>query len=63
MIKWLEKWALGRLLKRLAKQKFNNPEIVKNIWEEHNTEIEHKIAEAIKKIIVTIVQREVNKRN
>ncbi len=63
MIKWLEKWALGRLLKRLAKQKFNNPEIVKNVWEEHHSEIEHKIAEAIKKVIVTIVQREVSNKN
>jgi hypothetical protein len=63
MFKFLEKWALSRLLKRLAKQKFNNPDIVKQVWEEHHTEIEHKIAEAIKKIIVTIVQREVNKRN
>lgn len=63
MIKWLEKWALGRLLKRLAKQKFNNPEIVKNVWEEHHTEIEHKIAEAIKKVIVTIIQREISNKN
>lgn len=63
MIKWLEKWALGRLLKRLAKQKFNNPEIVKEVWEKHHSEIESKIAEAIKKVIVTIVQREINKKN
>ena len=63
MIKWLEKWALGRLLKRLAKQKFNNPDIVKDVWEKHHIEIEHKIAEAIKKVIVTIVQREVSNKN
>lgn len=63
MFKFLEKWALGRLLKRLANQKFNNPDIVKQVWEEHHTEIEHKIAEAIKKVIVTIIEREINKRN
>lgn len=63
MFKFLEKWALGRLLKRLAKQKFNNPDIVKQVWEEHHHEIEIKIAEAIKKVIVTIVQREISKRN
>lgn len=61
MIKWLEKWALSRLLKRLAKQKFHNPEIVKDVWEKHHIEIENKIAESIKKVIITIVQREVNK--
>lgn len=63
MFKFLEKWALGRLLKRLANQKFNDPDIVKQVWEKHHTEIEHKIAEAIKKVIVTIIEREINKRN
>ena len=63
MFKFLEKWALSRLLKRLAKQKFHNPEIVKDVWEKHHSEIEHKIAEAIKKVIVTIVQREVSNKN
>lgn len=63
MFKFLEKWALGRLLKRLANQKFNNPDIVKKVWEEHHQEIETKIAEAIKKVIVTIIEREINKRN
>jgi len=63
MFKFLEKWALGRLLKRLANQKFNNPDIVKEVWEKHHTEIESKIAEAIKRVIVTIVQKEINKRN
>ena len=63
MIKWLEKWALSRLLKRLAKHKFHNPKIVKDVWEKHHTEIESKIAESIKKIVVTIVQREIDKQN
>lgn len=63
MFKFLEKWALGRVLKRLANQKFNNPDIVKEVWEQHHTEIEHKIAEAIKKVLVTIIEREINKRN
>lgn len=63
MFKWLEKWALGRLLKRLAKQKFHNPEIVKEVWQEHHTEIESKIAEAIKKVIVSVIQKEIAKRN
>lgn len=63
MFKFLEKWALSRLLKRLAKQKFNNPETVKEVWEKHHTEIESKIAEAIKKVIITVVQREISKKN
>lgn len=53
MIKWLEKWALKILLKKVSKQ---IPD-VELAWEKYYDEIEIKIAGAIKKVLIDFVRK------
>lgn len=53
MLKWLEKWALQRLLKRVS----NNVHNVEIAWKEHSEEVEEKIAQAIKKVLIEIIRK------
>jgi hypothetical protein len=57
MIKWLEKWALKNLLKRVSKQIPN----VEKAWEKHYDEIELKIAGAIKKVLIETARKATDK--
>jgi hypothetical protein len=57
MIKWLEKWALKNLLKRVVNQ---IPD-AENLLEKHYDEIEIKIATAIKKILIETARKVTNK--
>lgn len=53
MFKFLEKWALKNLLKKVSKQIPN----VEKAWEKHYDEIEIKIAGAIKKILIEATRK------
>ena len=53
MIKWLEKWALKNLLKKVSKQITD----VELAWDKYYDEIEIKIASAIKKILIEVVRK------
>jgi hypothetical protein len=57
MIKWLEKWALKNLLKRVVNQ---IPDAEK-LLDKHYDEIEIKIAAAIKKILIEATRKVTNK--
>lgn len=57
MLKLLEKWALKRLLKRISKD-IPNIEIAR---EKHYEEIEKKIADAIKTVLVGIAKKAVER--
>lgn len=59
MFKWLEKWALKRLLKKVSKQIPN----VELAWEKCYDEIEIKIANAIKKILIEFSRKITDKIN
>lgn len=53
MFKFLEKWALKRLLKRISKDIPN----IETVWEKHYEEIERKVADAIKTVLVGITKK------
>lgn len=57
ILKWLEKWALKNLLKRVSKQ---IPDVEK-AWEKHYDEIELKIASAIKKVLIDATRKATDK--
>lgn len=57
MFKFLEKWALKNLLKRVSKQ---IPDVEK-AWEKYYDEIELKIASAIKKVLIETVRKATDK--
>ena len=57
MFKFLEKWALKRLLKRISKDIPN----IETAWEKHYEEIEQKVADAIKKVLVDIAKKAVER--
>jgi hypothetical protein len=59
MFRFLEKWALKRLLKRVSK-KIPNVELA---WEKCYDEIEIKVANAIKKILIEISRKITDKIN
>lgn len=62
MLKWLEKWALQRLLKRVAENIPYAQDRIGEIWKEHNEEIFQKVTEAIKQSITKIIKKTLEKQ-
>ena len=55
MFKFLEKWALQRLLKRVVENLPQAKEKVSEAWEEHKDEIVEKVKKAIKTAVVKVI--------
>lgn len=62
MFKLLEKWALKRLLKRIANGLDLAEEKLAKIWKEHNQEIFEKTVDAIEKTIEGIIKKAIEKK-
>ena len=62
MIKWLEKWALKRLLKRVAEQIPMAQDRLATIWQEHKDEIFEKVTKAIKKAVSDVIKKALEKQ-
>jgi hypothetical protein len=62
MFKWLEKWALKRLLKRIAEGLDVAEEKLAEIWAAHNQEIFEKTVDAIEKTIEGIIKKAIQKK-
>lgn len=56
-MKFLEKFIIKKLVKRLAKEIPMAEEKIKAIWEEHNEEIFEKIIEFIKGLILKLLAK------
>ena len=56
-MKFLEKFIIKKLVKRLAKEIPMAEEKIKAIWEEHNKEIFEKIIEFIKGLILKLIAK------
>lgn len=56
-MKFLEKFIIKKLIKRLAKEIPMAEEKIKAIWEEHNEEIFEKIVEFIKGLILKLLAK------
>lgn len=59
MFKFLEKWALQRLLQKVSKQIPN----IELVWEKYYDDIEIKIASAIKKVLIDFSRKITDKSN
>lgn len=62
MFKWLEKWALQRLLKRVAENLPTAQDKIGEIWKEHKDEIFEKVTEAIKKAVSNVIKKALEKQ-
>ena len=62
MFKFLEKWALQRLLKRVAENLPIGQDRIGEIWAEHKDEIFEKVTEAIKKAISNVIKKALEKQ-
>jgi predicted transcriptional regulator len=62
IFKWLEKWALRRLLKRVAEGIPVAQDRLAEIWKEHKDEILEKVTENIKKTIKNILTKALEKQ-
>lgn len=62
MLKLLEKWALKRLLKRIAEGLDVAEEKLAEIWQKHNQEIFEKTVDAIEKTIEGIIKKAIEKK-
>ena len=62
MFRWLENWALKRLLKRFAKTLPIAQDRINELWEEHKEEIFERVIEAIKKTITNILKKVLEKQ-
>ncbi len=62
MFKFIEKWALKRLLKRVAENIPIAQDRLTEIWEEHKDEIFQKVTEAIKQTITQIIKKALEKQ-
>lgn len=56
-MKFLEKFIIKKLVKRLAKEIPMAEEKIKAVWEEHNKEIFEKIVEFIKGLILKLIAK------
>lgn len=56
-MKFLEKFIIKKLVKRLAKEIPMAEEKIKAIWEEHNEEIFEKIVEFVKGLILKLIAK------
>ena len=57
MFKFVEQWALTRLLERFVKSLSIEEGILTKIWEEHKDEIYENVCEAIKNTIIKIIKK------
>lgn len=55
MLKWLEKWALQRLLKRVAKKVPLKKEQLKELWTKRSEEIFEKVCKAVEDTVTNIL--------
>lgn len=62
MFKWLEKWALKRLLKKVAESLPLAQDRIGELWAENKEEIIEKVTEAIKATITKILKKALAKR-
>lgn len=62
MFKFIEKWALQRLLKRVAESIPYAQDRLAEIWEEHKDEIFEKVTGAIKQTITKIIKKALEKQ-
>ena len=62
MFKWLEKWALQRVVKRVAEGLPCAKEKIGQIWAEHKDEIFEKVTEAIKKAVSNVIKKALEKQ-
>ena len=62
MFQWIEKWALRRLLKRVAEGIPVAQDRLAEIWAEHKDEILEKVTENIKKTIKNILTKALEKQ-
>lgn len=62
-IQSLEKWALQRLLKRIAEQLPIATNKLLEVWKSHEDEIYKKVGEAVKDTVVSIVKKALEKQD
>lgn len=62
MIKFIEKWAFQRFLKRVAENIPVAQDRLAEIWKEHNEEIFDKVTKAITKTIEEILKKALEKQ-
>lgn len=62
MFEWLEKWALQRVLKRVAENLPYAQDRIGEIWGMYKDEIFEKVAEAIKQTITKIIKKALEKQ-
>lgn len=62
MIKWLEQWALKRLLKRVAENLPIAQDRLGSIWAEHSNEIFEKVTSVIKQTITKVIKKALEKQ-
>lgn len=62
MFKFLEKWALKRLLKRVAEKLPEAEGKLAELWAAHSNEIFEKVVGAIEKTITDIIKKAIEKQ-
>ena len=62
MIKWLEKWALKRLLKRVAENLPIAQDRIGTIWAENSNEIFEKVTKTITDTITKVIKKALEKQ-
>ena len=62
MIKWLEQWALKRLLKRVAENLPIAQDRIGTIWAEHSNEIFEKVTKTITDTITKVIKKALAKQ-
>jgi 5-methylthioribose kinase len=62
MFGFIEKWALKRLLKKVAESLPIAQDRIKELWEENKEEIIEKVTESIKATITKILKKALAKR-
>lgn len=62
MIKFIEKWALQRFLKRVVENIPMGQDRIAQIWQEHKDEIFEKVTSAIEQTISKIIKKALEKQ-